>query len=397
MIALAALLLALDAPPPAAAPPVARPAAEAPPALDPSRILVVPRKGTDVERAYAGLRAAGLLPVELEERAGVDRPAPAPPRPGTRDAARAHVEEAKARFRELDLDATRAAADEAVDEVLRLEHPEDARDVLIDALLLKADVALQAGVDEDARASLALVSRLDPGRAALHPGLYPPSLCDAYAAARAAEEAEPAASLVVRPRAAGFSRVDVLVDGRPFGSSPVRAGPHVVTARARDAVPFSRVVVLDPAEPTVLAPFLAPAGAASRRAALVARARKAATSVDEAHALARLADLCAARAVLFLDGPRAMLWSARGLQELSVSSKAGGAALGRATLLALQAPARKDDAPKDEGPDLATLAVAGSVGAVVVAGIVGVGLWALLPASSQPDPPRIVHVKCCGD
>lgn len=74
---------------------------------DALRILVVAPAGTapvaPVEEIYAGLRAAGLQPVELDERAGVDRaPAPTVVR-GVLDDARAHLLEAKARFHDLDL------------------------------------------------------------------------------------------------------------------------------------------------------------------------------------------------------------------------------------------------------------------------------------------------------
>ncbi|HEY4221096.1 MAG TPA: hypothetical protein VGO62_07130, partial [Myxococcota bacterium] len=291
-LALAALLGTVAAPGPAPAPPPAAPLGS----LDASRILVVGDDGTDparMEEIYSGLRAAGLLPVELDERAGVDRALTAPPDVGAHDEARAHLQEARARFRDLELDATREAADAAVAEVLRLASPEDAVDVLIDALILKASVALQAGLDDEAKSDLALVSRLDPARSELNAGLYPPSLCEAYVDARAAARAAPSAALVVRPRVAGFHRAAVLIDGAP-PPALLGAGPHLVTVRAAGMVSYARLVSLDAKEPTVLAPFLAPADAAPRRRALVVAARAAVDDAARAQSLAALADLSAA-------------------------------------------------------------------------------------------------------
>src|SRR5690242_6619282 len=80
-------------------------------ASDGLRILVVApaADAARVEEIYSGLRAAGLQPVELDERAGVDREGAPPAALGAREEARAHLQEAKARFRDLDLDGTRAA------------------------------------------------------------------------------------------------------------------------------------------------------------------------------------------------------------------------------------------------------------------------------------------------
>ena len=385
--ALALLLLSLAAPAPVPSIP------------DGLRILVVPTEGEDsarVEEVYAGLRAAGLQPVELDERAGVDRTAPPLPARGTLDNARAHLLEARARFHDLDLDAARAAADAAVDEVLRLGQPESALDVMIDALLLKANAALQAGNDSDARSTLTLVKHLDPTRTELHPGLYPPSLCEAYAAAGAADVVP--ASLVVRARVAGFTVPEVLIDGRAPAAT-INAGPHIVMVRAAGAVPFARVLVLPAVEPMVLAPFLAPADAVGRRQALVHAARAASDDAARTRALADLASLCAARAVLYVAGPAAALWSSRGLEPLPLVSAADGGALGQATLAALQAPARKASGlPPQSAPDAdaTVLVVAGVVGLAVAAGAAGLAAYVLLPSSAPPKgPARAVIFICC--
>lgn len=368
-------------------------------------LVVVPKASPDrVEELYSGLRAAGLQPVELDERAGVDREASAPPRAGVRDEARAHLQEAKARFRELDIDGTRTALDAAVDEVLRLSHPEDALEILIDALLLRASLALQAELVDEARAALVLLSRIEPARTELHPGLYAPSLVEAYAAARSDGLARDEGALVVRPRVANFVTPELLVDGRPApvgAPLALRAGPHLVTVRAGDeALPFSQIVEVGPT-PLALAPFLAPADAAEKRSALVEKAREAPTLEQRAAALAALAPLCAARAVLYVDKAAASLWvPGKPIEALRVAPTSDGALIGRATLATLQAPVRRDPIgpPVEEPLDPLVIATVATVGVVLLTGAIGLGLYTLTPSADEvkerPAPP-LDPVTCC--
>lgn len=409
MFALLTLLVASAdvAPPPAeavAAEETAPDAAGPAPAVatpDGLRILVV-APGADevrVEEIYSGLRAAGLSPVELDERAGIDREGTPPAPLGNREEARARLQEAKARFRDLDLEGTRSALDAAVDEVLRLERPEESIETLADALLLRASAALQSGVDEEARTALVLLARLEPARIELHPGLHPPSLVDAYAAARIDEEARAPGDLVVRPRVAGFANAELLVDGRAVNASSalaLRQGPHLVTVRAPGTTPFSRILEVG-ADPLVLEPFLAPADAPERRAALIARARGATVDDARAEALDEVAALSAARAVLYVDAKDAQLFGVgRPLEGLRVPPTSSGAVLGRAALATLQAPARRDQGlPVDDELDPAFLVGSSAAGIVVVTGVVIGALAALLPAVVPAPPPRPVPVVCC--
>lgn len=386
-------------------------AAEPPVASDGLRILVVAPGASDVrvEELYSGLRAAGLQPVDLDERGGIDRePSSSRARPGVRDEARARLQEAKARFRDLEIDGTRAALDAAIDEVLRLQRPEDALDTLVDALLLRASIALQAGVEDEARTALVLLSRLEPDRAELHPGLYAPSLVDAYAAARADEQARGEGALVVRPRVAGFRAPELVVDGRPAAvgtALPLRLGPHLVTVRTHadgagddDALPFSQIVDVGQA-PIALEPFLAPADAPDRRATLVATARDAVDATARARAFADLAPLCAARAVLYVDDTTASLWvPGKPVEALRLPPTWDGALVGRATLATLQAPVRKDPRivpPVEEPLDTTTIVLLASVGAVLVAGAIAVGLYTLTDAADIKPPPPPVDPICC--
>ncbi len=294
---------------------------------------------------------------------------------------------------------------------MRLERPEDALDTLADALVLRASIALQAGLEDEAREALVLLSRLEPERVALHPGLYAPSLVEAYAAARSDEQARPAGALVVRPRVAGFTTPELLVDGRPASvgaALPLRLGAHLVTVRTHadraapsedGALPFSQIVDVGDA-PIALEPFLAPADAAERRATLVAQAGDAAGDVARANALSALASLCAARAVLFVDDKVASLWvPGKTIEALRVPATSDGDLVGRATLAALQAPVRRDPVivpPVPEPLDTPAIIVIASVGVVVLAGVVAIGVYTLAPELPVKPPERAVDpIVCC--
>ena len=106
------------------------------------RVVVVPASDevADVERAEdvtAALQARGLAPVARDERAGVDGVF-VDVDVGDREKARGLLQEARARFRDLDLVAAETAGRAAFDEALRLERPEDHLELLVDTLLFVA-------------------------------------------------------------------------------------------------------------------------------------------------------------------------------------------------------------------------------------------------------------------
>jgi hypothetical protein len=361
------------------------------------RILVVAEDTQRAEELYGGLRGAGLLVVDLEERAGVDLAAPPHAELGTRDAAREHLQRARGKLRDLDTLGARADVDAALDEIVRLEHPEDAREIWVDALLVRANLALVDNRADDAAGDLALVSRLAPEHTELSPSLYAPSVVEAYAAARAAALAAPPATLVVRPRAAGFAAASVLVDGRPFAGEALPAGPHAITARAeaggRQVGQRTVVLTLSPAAPVVFAPFLAPADAAAERARLVALVR-----TGDAHALAALADASAARAILVESkDARTLFVAGRGVAPLVTASREP-AVVGAAVLRALQAPAgaRADGtvAGEGEGDNTWLWGVAGAGAVALVGASVGGGfaLWYFQSPAPQKDAARPLPV-----
>ncbi|MBI1947478.1 MAG: hypothetical protein HYS27_17440 [Deltaproteobacteria bacterium] len=394
MVPILALLIAAAAPRPAPA--------------DGARLLVVPEPNTDaarVDELYDGLRAAGLSLVGLDERAGVDRPAGEPSAPGVRDDARARIASARARFYELELETAKGEIDAALDELVRLERPEDALELFEEALLVRATIVSAGGGDVDR--DLALLAHLVPAREALNPAVHAPSLVDAYARVRAAALAAKPGTLRVRPRVANLSPPQVLVDGRPPAADLVQ-GPHLVLARAQGTEPFARLVDLGE-EPLMLEPFLAPRGAGALRAAAVQRARDAKTELERTGALAELAALCAARGVVLVSASGAELWvrdppeGRPQLSPLAVSAGADGAAVGTATLAALQAPAKERlGLPSEDGPPPAVVWAASAGGVTTGVSLLALGLWALWPADlppneAQPTPTRPVAFGCCVD
>ena len=365
-------------------------------------VLVIPRAGmaaAAVDDLYARLRDEGLLPVGLAERAGVDLPVPTDP-PGTadRERARAALLRAKAAFRELDIDTARSAVAAAIDELLGLYDPLDARDLLADALLLRASVKLASGALQNADPDLVLLARLEPQREALDPGLHPPSLVEAFAQARAAERSLPRGALELRPRAAQFVRPTVQVDGIPFdGKEALRAGPHLVVIRAANALSFAQIVSLGD-EPLVLEPFLGPTNAAARRAALVQKLSS--SGLDDVDNLARTAAvdallaLCGARnAVLLSDGPGppALARFHEPWQPLELAAPASARDIARAVGLRMRAPA----AVAEPAPSPALPIAAAAAGAVAVGAAVGTLVWALWPADPPAPPPSPVLPSCC--
>ncbi len=383
-------------------------AAPRPAPADGARLLVVPEPTADaarVDELYDGLRAAGLSLVELDERAGVDRPVSAPAPPGARDEARAHLANARARYHELELEVAKSELDLALDELLRLERPEDALELFEEALVVRATVTAAAGGEPDH--DLALLAHLVPTRDALNPAVHAPSMVEAYARARAAALAAPPGTLVVRPRVAAFAPPQLLVDGAaPRGD--VVQGPHLVIVRADGVETFARLVEVG-AEPVLLEPFLAPKHAGARRAAAVAHARAAAADLARGAALAELASLCAARGVVLLSSAGALLWvrdppeGRAPLTALAVGAGADGATVGTATLAALQAPAKqKLGLPDDDGVAPAVAWAVGAGGVTTALGLVALGMWALWPHDvwpneAQPAPPRPVAYGCCVD
>ena len=379
-------------------------ASAAPDALVSSRALVVPggaNSSARVEEVYAALRAAGLTPVGAAERAGVDRPVGDSIALGDRERAKEKLQEARARYRRLEFEDVLPALQAVWDELLRLSRPEDQREMMVDALLFEAAVRQADSPDSpEARRALRLAARLEPERPALHPGLHPPSVVDAFARACADNDSAAEALIVVQPRVVGDAVAQVIVDGVGAATSGglVRTseGPHLITLRAEGVGFRSFIVDASTNGPNVIEAVLEPPGAPARRAALVAALAAAHGPSSELEpVLLDLARLAAAGVILVDANERSLLFVVgRGIVSLNVKPPATPAQLSTAVAAALLPgdPLRR---PADDGT-VVTVGVLMGAGALVLMGGASALLWALVPMGPTPaPPPRPVVGYCC--
>lgn len=320
---------------------------------------------------------------------------------GDRERARRALADARARFRELDFDAATREIDAARAELLRLDRPDDHRDLVVDVLVTAATIAFAKDPnDTGPLRDLRLASRLEPSRTELDPGLHRPTVVSAWTAAREQNAAAPSAFIAVAPRVVGARVVaEVVVDGvvrvPDGGRLRLAHGPHLITLRGPGLV--GRSVLVDVAADTApLAVVLAPADAPARRAAAAARA------VTDDAALSDLSALCAAQVVIVLphndDAARARVRGKDGVvHRLAVGAGDGGAAVVDAVAVALAPPLPPPPPPPVvDDPSEGTLwwSVAG-VSASVAAVAVATGVYVLFPGAPPPPPPRPLPVGCC--
>lgn len=383
----------------------------------PPRFVVVPMDEAEpahVEATYTALEAAGATVVGRAARSGIDLPlSPALHREATLDEPRAALLAARAALRELALEAVDEHLEEALASALRLPNPAEHRDLLADVLLLRAELALARGGGDRAHADLRLLARVDERRDALHPGLFPPNVVAAYAAARAANEDATPGYLTLGGAAADPTLV-LLVDGRPVpvdearAGLALRAGPHLVTVRAEGRVSRSVVVDVTSAEALAVDARLFAPGADAARAEALSRLR---ALPDDDAALAQLLEGSDASAALVLARDEVFVFTpARGRVSLDDASDA--LALARAAIEAARAPpvaasssssssSRTDrTAPPPEEESHSIPLVLGASAVLVVVALVGVGAgalaWALQPADDVAPPPGPISVTCCG-
>lgn len=379
------------------------------------RFVVVPvdeAESARLESLYAALEAAGAHVVDRTARAGLDLPlAPALFDEALLDEPRAAMLAAKAALRELDLEAVDAHLDDALDASLRLPNPGEQRDLLTDILLLRAEMALARNKPDEARRDLRLVARLDERRLELHPGLFPPNVVDAYATARADNDAAESAYLTLLQDHDKATLV-VLVDGREVaadvarsGPLDIKAGPHLVTLLAPGRVSRSVVVDLAPREPLSLSTQLFAPRADETRAAALATLRRASTEDDTRPSLVALLEGTGASTALLLVAGRAFTFTpARGRVLLAVKPDDDATRLASAALASLREPsvrAPPTTLPPEEAQesDLVTLAVGGAAVAVAVVAVTTGAIalaWALQPAEDVPPPPVPVVVTGFG-
>ncbi len=366
------------------------------------RVVVVGADAAAVADVEAAAVAAGAV-VDVDACVGKDG-AVVEGVAGDRERARRALADARARFRELDFDAAQREIDAARAELLRLDRPDDHRELVVDVLVTAATIAF-AKDPNDTRPlrDLRLASRLEPSRAELDPGLHRPTVVAAWTAAREQNAAAPSAFIAVAPRVVGARVVaEVVVDGvvrvPDGGRLRLAHGPHLITLRGPGLV--GRSVVVDvAADTTPLAVVLAPADAPARRAAAAVRA-----ATDDA-ALRDLSALCDAQVVIVLPHNDAE-GAARGgrvrgsdgvVHALpALGADVSGAAVVDAVAVALAPPLPPPPPPVVVDPGEGTLwwSVAG-VSASVAAVAVATGVYVLLPGEPPPPPPRPLPVGCC--
>jgi hypothetical protein len=390
------------------------------------RLLVVPdpARPDDADRVAAALRARGFVPVAADVRGGVDGAVVDVAR-GARERVRALLGESRARARTLDLDAAAAAVASALEEALRLERPEDQRELLADVLLHDATLRLaQQKQDPLAANALRLAARLEPERTTLDPALHPPSLVAAFSAARDDHAAARSVLVVVAPRVAGVDdsrTVDVVVDGEVVAVADqllsLPLGPHLVTLRAPGCRAWSRVVDIT-ADAPALSPTLQPPHASATRAAAVTELRSATSDAGRAAALSRLAAASGADVVVVVDRPT-RAWRAdvgvravdgdvtdvaafagavdRALRAASPpasTAASAGASTSASTAASTSTSAQPRSvvsAGEEQPPPLTGVVAAAVVGGVVVAGV-AVAAIVLWPGTVPAAPPRPVVV-----
>ncbi|MBM4282683.1 MAG: hypothetical protein FJ137_18685 [Deltaproteobacteria bacterium] len=407
------------------------PVAVEPIALAGARALVLPdprpEHSGDDERVAAALQARGLVSVASAERAGVDGVVAEPGR-GDRERVRALLTEARAHTRTLDLDAATVVTAAALDEGLRLERPEDHRELLVDVLLHDATLRLSVDKqDPQALASLRVAARLEPARDALDPALHAPSVVAAWSQARAENAAAPTVLVAAAPRVIGLPApgpVELIVDGFgrvvDEGLVSLPAGPHLLTWRATGCRPQTRLVNVA-REAASLAATLQPPGAAAARAAAVAASR--APGSEPVGALARLGALSGADVVVAL-GETPRVWRATaGVRDIpaavddvgdfadAVVVALRGAPAAAATPASASASTARPGAPGGDGavdvattgptPGPTTDTISSGVVAAAAAGVVivlagglvaAVALWPGTPPSPPPRPVVVTAV-----
>jgi hypothetical protein len=367
------------------------------------RVVVIADDSERASRIEASLRARGLVPLGPAEREGLDT---APRRRlGDRERVRTLLLSARGAWRRLELDTAAALVDDALDEALALDRPEDQLALIVDALLFRATLHTRRETPDEGRADLILASRLEPNREALDPALHPPSLLQAWTSARVAARGADLHAVVVRPRVVSDGSVDaeLLVDGQPVvapdGVLDLQAGPHLLTVRAPGCRSVSRVVDVEGTGLAFEDVLVANTVIAARQSAL------AALRAGDQTALARLqaslnVDLIASVSRTF---GVVMVRAGRNPQRLDVDESAPGPVIADA-IVAAQSPigdagdaGDADGVAVDAGASRNTIWWAlGTTSVVAVVGAMTLGVWLLWPGEPPPPPPRPTTVSCCG-
>jgi hypothetical protein len=382
---------------------------------------------------YGGLKAAGLVTVEPEDRAGVDLPlAPNLFAPTHVDGIRAELVAARAAMRQLEMETVVVHLQKAFALGGLLQSPQAYAGIYVEMLLLRAQAALATGDENTALSDLRLAQRLQPQVEGLDPGLHSPTLVDRYAQAKAENAKAEMAFMSVQERKMTGPKeenLEVFVDGKRVEtpeSFTLSSGPHLLsfTRPARDGrrVDRTRMISPQPGTTTVLNVFLPLVGADRLRATAMAKLQADALGPAGEKARRQVLNLSGAQAAVILDREKGALYLSDGRLMIIPQLPDDPLAFGRAVALGLEdatkPPPQKTesgngdlesngDQPEggdkgqngtDESEGIGALWIGlGVTAGIVVIGGVATALTLIFWPEEEPDPPkdRTANVTCC--
>jgi hypothetical protein len=341
------------------------------------------------EAVYAALSRDGFIAPVRALRQGIDVDE-TPVVEGDRERARAALQEARARFRELDLSEAIVLAERAIDEIVRLARPEDQSETLFDALVFAATVELsERGRTPRAADWLLWAVRTEPNRTSLNAALHPPSVLAAFADARARDTTAPTFQIGIDVVSViPIADAEIVVDGTTLRQSDharvaLRAGPHLITARSAN-VRNDRAVSsmwVNVADNDALAFVLVPDGVVEKRRVASSAMRN---GIDTK--LPLLLSSTRSSAVVVLTGERRVLHN--DARTLLPDTAQTPEQISGAIVQILR--------PTDDGLSAKTWAAIAGGALVLTAGIVVSGVAWFVPFGPLPAPPaRPVEVVCC--
>jgi hypothetical protein len=370
-------------------------------------VVIVPAESDSVafvDNIYGALERDGVAVTPQAFRTGIDRP-PAESPVGDRERAKKLLQDARTRFRDLDLEAAQQSVQAAIAELVSLPRPEDQSELLVDALIFSAIVIGALGDDANLASSrtadidraLRLAARLEPSRAVLDAGLYPPSIVEAFASIQLSlraerdedpdDEAVPVMLNLQVLTAGNTGVVECLLDGNIIatGSQRVASGPHLLSCRSlasrQNGAALSAMVTWSP--PSAAHVFaLAPRDAAAQRTEWVAGARR-----GDDRAINALREHLGADVVVVLSDPRRVFLADRDAELEVTSDNPERIALALSELIRVE-----PSAVPFEAVVLGVAGAAVAVGALAAANVV----YFVVPLSPTPKaPPRPVIISCC--
>ncbi|MCP4501916.1 MAG: hypothetical protein GY822_18315 [Deltaproteobacteria bacterium] len=383
-------------------------------------------KNLDRDLFRQGLKAAGVDMVHLSQEDVFDVKRQRP----RLDDVRSAILEAKAAYRRLEIERAEKILSKAHQAFYQSDSARSQKSVLVELLLLRAEISIASGNSLSlAQEDLLLAARLDPERDQLHPGLYPPSVVDAFANAKKVDETSSQGLIVLHLSQPALKKGELeftlVVDGTPQklpkgGGLALTRGPHFLhLSSASGSSKSLRVVVQD--RPQDIFFFAGPNQAGKLRNSilqelLVAEEQSSNEEIGQQQMkvpfLRRLSTVSSASTYIWIEGHQVFAYDIRrGVAKLPTLFEEGGQAVGNALLLWQKPPLELaeigsppgDDVTigeQDEGLPLWSWAIAvPGVGSLLVGtAVAGVSFWILSqqePVKELPPPYSYVEVSCC--